>query len=96
MKLRLPGLREKKTFRLFIGDAGDEPPAAGTPEDAWFGSLRAALSAADRLDDRWKSLAWVIEYQDQPSFGGIPVVRDIVHMRYGVRVDDATSGSSGD
>jgi hypothetical protein len=92
MKLRLPGLREKKTFRLFMADAADADDA---PPDEWFGSLRAALRAADRLDERWKSQAWIIEYQDQPSFGGIPVVRDVVHMRYGARVEQPGAESPG-
>jgi hypothetical protein len=89
MRLRLPRPRGKETFRLFLADAEDAPP------DRWFGSLKAALRAADRLDDRWKNLAWIIEYQDQPSFGGIPVVRDVVHMRYGVRVHQPEDESPG-
>jgi hypothetical protein len=90
MKLPLPGRGKKKPFRLFIVEAEDAPPAAAdAPPDRWFGSLAAALRAADRLDEPWKSQAWIIEYADQPSFGGIPVVRDVVHMRNGVRVDDA-------
>ena len=89
MKLRLPRPREEKPFRLFIADAEDAPP------DRWFGSLRPALRAADRLDERWKSLAWIIEYQGQPSFGGIPVVRDVVHMRYGMRVEQPETESTG-
>jgi hypothetical protein len=83
MKFHLPGHGRKKPFRLFIADAQDGPP------DRWFGSLAAALRAADRLDQPWKSRAWIIEYADQPSFGGIPVVRDVVHMRDGARVEGA-------
>jgi hypothetical protein len=89
MKVRLPRLRGKKTFRLFMADAEDAPP------DVWFSSLHAALRAADRLDERWKGLAWIIEYEDQASFGGIPVVRDVVHMRYGVRVAQPEAGPPG-
>ena len=82
MKFRLPQLQKEKRFRLFIVDGEDAPP------DRWFGSLEAALRAAARLDEPWKSRAWIIEYGGQPSFGGIPVVRDVVHMRDGERVDD--------
>ena len=89
MKVRLPKLRGEKPFRLFVAGAEDAPP------DEWFGSLRAALRAADRLDERWRSLAWIIEYQGQPSFGGIPVVRDVVHMRDGVRVEHPDAESQG-
>ena len=89
MKLHLPGLGKRKSFRLFVTDAEDAPP------DRWFASLTEALRAAERLDEPWKSRAWIIEYQDQPSFGGIPVVRDVVHMRDGVRAEDAETGASG-
>ena len=78
MKLRLP--RRRKPFRLFVAGAENAPP------DRWFASLEAALQAAEALDERWRSLAWIIEYQEQPSFGGIPVVRDVVHLRDGERV----------
>jgi len=87
-------MRRRKPFRLFIGDAGDAPPAADTPPDAWFATLAAALRAAGRLDERWRSRAWIIEYADQPSFGGIPVVRDVVHLRDGVLVEPADAGES--
>jgi hypothetical protein len=90
MKLPLPGLSRKKPFRLFIVETEDAPPAADAPPDQWFSSLSTALRGADRLDALWKAQAWIIEYADQPSFGGIPVVRDVVHMRNGVRVDDAS------
>jgi hypothetical protein len=89
VKLRLPRLRGKQTFRLFFADADDAPP------ERWFGSLRDALRAAERLDERWRAFAWIIEYQDQPSFGGIPVVRDVVHMRYGARVEQPEATGSG-
>jgi hypothetical protein len=85
VKLRLPGLTRKKPFRLFVAEAEDDAPGA-VPPDRWFGSLDAALRAAAALDEPWKSRAWVIEYADQPSFGGIPVVRDVVHLRDGERV----------
>ena len=93
MKLRLPGLGKKKeSFRLFVAEADEEAgpgPAAGAPPDRWFGSLNAALRAAAALDEPWRSRAWIIEYADQPSFGGIPVVRDVVHLGDGERVEDA-------
>jgi hypothetical protein len=89
MRVRLPRLQRKKRFRLFVADADDAPP------DRWFGSLAAALRAADGLDERWRSLAWIIEYEDQSSFGGIPVVRDVVHMRNGVRTGVAEAGPTG-
>jgi len=94
MKLRLPGLQRRRPFRLFIADAGGAPPGPDVPPDRWFGSLDAALRAAARLDERWRSRAWIIEYADQPSFGGIPVVRDVVHMREGVPVAEDAAGSS--
>ena len=70
-----------RPFRLFV-TADDGPP------DRWFASLRAALRAAGNLDERWRSAAWIIEYRGGPRLGGIPVVRDVVHMRDGERVDD--------
>jgi hypothetical protein len=85
MKFRLPRLQKEKRFRLFVADA------EGAPPDQWSGSLDAALRAAARLDEPWRSRAWIIEYGGQPTFGGIPVVRDVVHMRDGERVDDAES-----
>jgi hypothetical protein len=89
MKLRLPHLRGERPFRLFVADAEDAPP------DRWFGSLGTALRAAARLDERWRAHAWIIEYGGQPSFGGIPVVRDVVHMRDGVPVTDAEAAPPG-
>ena len=83
MKLRLPHRRREGGFRLFV--AGVE----GGPPDRWLSSLAAALRAADDLGEPWRGHAWIIEYADQPSFGGIPVVRDVVHLRDGVRVTDA-------
>ncbi|MGE5229245.1 MAG: hypothetical protein ACM3MJ_05950 [Deltaproteobacteria bacterium] len=83
MRIRLPRLQRDKRFRLFIADAADAPP------DRWFGSLKAALRAFDQSDARWKHLAWIIEYQEEPRFGGIPVARDVVHMRYGELAGDA-------
>jgi hypothetical protein len=88
MKLRLPWPRREGRFRLFVA------AAEGAPPDRWFGSLKAALRAADQVDQRWRSLTWIIEYRDGPRLGGIPVVRDVVHMRDGVRVDDPVEESS--
>ena len=51
MKFRLPQLQKEKRFRLFVADTEDAPP------DRWFGSLDAALRAAARLDEPWKSRA---------------------------------------
>lgn len=87
MGLRLPKLGREKRFRLFVADVADAPP------DVWFGSLKAALRAYDRLDGCWKGHAWIIEYGEQPRFGGIPVVRDIVHLRNGERTGDSSSES---
>jgi hypothetical protein len=86
MKLRIPRLREERRYRLFIADAEDAPP------DRWFGSLKAALRAFAELEEPVKRLAWIIEYQEEPRFGGIPLARDIVHMRYGERTEDSEAG----
>ena len=90
MRIRLPRLQRDKRFRLFIADADDAPP------DRWFGSLKAALRAFDQLDERWKRHAWIIEYQEEPRFGGIPVARDVVHVRHGELTGDAGPDPSGD
>jgi hypothetical protein len=84
MALRLPRKRHKGAFRLFIV-AGDTDEA---PDDRWFRSLSEALRAFDGLEDRWRSRAWIIEYHDQPTYGGITVVRNAVHMRDGQRTGD--------
>ena len=76
-------LDRKKTFRLFV-----ETHVGDGPEDRWYRSLKAALRGFDALDDDWKPGAWIIEYREQPHFGGIPVVRNVVHMRYGERVEE--------
>jgi hypothetical protein len=89
MKLRLPRLGKSRPFRLFVVNGDDAPP------DRWFGSLAGALRAADRLDEPWRRRAWIIEYEDQPSFGGIPVVRDVVHMRDGERTGAAETREYG-
>jgi len=88
MPIRLPRPKRRRPFRLFVTGSEGDPP------DQWFGSLNAALRAADRLDEHWKSTAWIIEYHGDPTFGGIPVVRDVVHMRDGVRVEDSGTGPS--
>jgi hypothetical protein len=77
MGFRLPGLKREKRFRLFVADVPD------APADTWHGSLKAAVRAFDKLDPDWKDHAWIIEYGEQPRFGGIPVVRDVVHLRNG-------------
>jgi hypothetical protein len=71
--------RRDPTIRLFVDAAGrdDEPP------DRWFRALRDALRAFDALEERWKPFAWIIEYRDQDFVGGIPTVRNIVHLSYG-------------
>jgi hypothetical protein len=86
MRIRLPRKKADKRFRLFIADAEDAPP------DHWYSSLKAALRAFDDLEERWKRLAWIIEYQEEPSLGGIPLARDVVHLRYGVRTEDSQAG----
>jgi len=74
----LPTLRRQPPFRPFVAsESGGEPP------DRWFRSLRAALRAFDRLDARWKPRAWIIEYREQDVIGGIPTVRNVVHLSYG-------------
>lgn len=89
MRIHRPRLKRMKRFRLFVADAENAPP------DGWHRSLKAALRAFDRLDGRWKSHAWIIEYQDEPSFGGIPLARDVVHMRDGVPTDAGRAGHGG-
>jgi hypothetical protein len=86
MRIKLPRLKGEERFRLFIADAEDAPP------DRRYSSLKAALRAFDGLDERWKRLAWIIEYQEEPSLGGIPLARDVVHVRYGVRTEDPQAG----
>lgn len=83
MALRLPRLRRKADIRLFV----DAPDAQGAPEDRWFGSLPDALRAFEAMEERWKPSAWIIEYHDQPTYGGISVVRNVVHLREGRRTD---------
>ena len=87
MKFKLPHKKADKRFRLFIADAEDAPP------DHRYSSLKAALRALDDQDERWQRLAWIIEYQEEPSLGGIPLARDIVHVRYGVRTEYPQAGS---
>jgi hypothetical protein len=83
-------LRRQRNFRLFVDSgSGDGPP------DRWFGSLRAALRAFSTLDEWWKQHAWIIEYNDQQMVGGIPTVRNVVHLRYGELEDDATKSEAG-
>jgi hypothetical protein len=83
MALRFPRKRHKGDFRLFI--VADDAEEA--PDDRWFRSLPDALRAFDGLQERWRSRAWIIEYHDQPTFGGISVVRNAVHMRDGQRTE---------
>jgi hypothetical protein len=88
VKLHLPRLKREKSFRLFAGGVED------APRDRWFGTLDAALRAAERTKEPLRSHLWIIEYRGQPQFGGIPVVRDVVHMRDGERVE-STDGPAG-
>lgn len=79
--MRFPRPSRQRNFRLFVDSgSGDEPP------DRWFGSLSAALRAFRRLDERWQPSAWIIEYHDQHVIGGIPTVRNVVHVRRGERI----------
>ena len=83
--MRLPLPRRTRPFRLFIvSDAPDTPP------DRWFRSLNAALRAFNALRDDWKSSAWIIEYRDQPTIGGISLVRNVIHVERGQRMADET------
>jgi hypothetical protein len=81
MSLRLRGTRN---FRLFV-DSG----RADEPADRWFQSLDAALRAFRALDAEWRRFAWIIEYQDQETIGGIPLVRNVVHVRGGQQTHEA-------
>jgi len=76
-------LRRGKPFRLFVDSSFDDHPL-----DRWFRSLPGALRGFRALDDQWKPRAWIIEYHDQEIVGGIPTVRNVVHMRNGRRVDE--------
>jgi hypothetical protein len=76
--------KQKNRVRLFV-EAGSEDGQY----DREFGSLSAAFRAFDGLDEDAKPSAWIIEYREQAAFGGIPVVRNVVHMRHGQRVDEA-------
>lgn len=87
--MHLPGLNRHRNFRLFVDSGSDDEP-----NDHWFVSLTAALSAFRKLDDRWKPYAWIIEYHDQHVIGGIPTVRNVVHLRRGKRVEHSTHGLS--
>jgi hypothetical protein len=81
--MRRPLLRRTGPFRLFVvSDAPDTPP------DRWFRSLNAALRAFNALPDDWRSSAWIIEYRDQPTIGGISLVRNVTHVERGQRVVD--------
>ena len=88
--MRLPLLHRQRNFRLFV-DSGSE----GEPGDRWFSSRRAALHAFGALDDRWKPYAWIIEYHDQHVIGGIPTVRNVVHMKRGEQVREPSTDSTG-
>jgi hypothetical protein len=90
MALRFPRLRHKGNIRLFVVAADPD----GAPGDRWFRSLPDALRAFDRLEEQWKPRAWIIEYHDQPTYGGISVVRNVVHMRDGRRTNGEPPPSS--
>ena len=88
MRIRLPRSRQKSNFRLFVAEG------EATPPDRWSHSLRAALRDFERLDDRWKPHAWIIEYHEEPTFGGIPLARNVVHLRAGRPADDSDDGAT--
>jgi hypothetical protein len=83
--MRLPWLKQQQNFRLFVGSN-----AEGGPPDDWFGSLNAALRAFNRLEEHWKPYAWIIEYHDEPMIGGIHVSRNVIHLKHGQRVNEAS------
>jgi hypothetical protein len=74
----LRALRAAKRFRLFVV-AHDK----NAPPDRWFRSRKGAMRAFNALDERWKSSAWLIEYRDQPTIGGISLVRNVIHIERG-------------
>jgi hypothetical protein len=82
-KPRLPALGRRRNVRLFVDSGSPEEPP-----DRWFASPDAALRAFDALADEWKPYAWIIEYRDQATVGGIPLVRNVVHMERGRRTGD--------
>jgi hypothetical protein len=83
--MRFLRIRRDKRFRLFVASDAQSAPA-----DRWFRSLNAALRAFNALDGAWKSDAWIIEYRDQPTIGGIGLVRNVVHVKHGERIEDAS------
>jgi hypothetical protein len=87
--MHLPRPNRQRNLRLFV-DSG----SSDEPDDRWFASLTAALSGFRRLDDRWKPYAWIIEYHEQHVIGGIPTVRNVVHLRRGKRIERATHNQS--
>jgi len=80
--MHLPRLKRQRNLRLFVDSGSDDEP-----DDRWFASLTAALSGFRELDDRWKPYAWIIEYHNQHVIGGIPTVRNVVHLRRGERLE---------
>jgi hypothetical protein len=76
--------RRTRNFRLFVDSGRTDEPA-----DSWFQSLDAALQAFRTLDAEWKRFAWIIEYHDQETIGGIPVVRNVVHVKDGRQTHEA-------
>ena len=76
-------LSAAKRFRLFVvADDKDAPP------DRWFRSRKHAMRTFNALDERWKRSAWLVEYRDQPTIGGISLVRNVVHIERGQPVVD--------
>jgi hypothetical protein len=75
--------KRPQNFRLFISSHSEnEPP------DRWFGSLKAALRAFNRLEEDLKPYAWIIEYHDAPMVGGIQVSRNVIHIKHGQRISE--------
>jgi hypothetical protein len=83
--------RRERNFRLFVDSASERELA-----DRWFASLEASLRAFERLDGHWKPHAWIIEYHDQQVVGGIPTVRNVVHMKQGKRTGDEAHAAERD
>jgi hypothetical protein len=73
-----------RNFRLFVDSSSENAPS-----DCWFVSLDATLQAFSALAEEWWPFAWIIEYRDQQVIGGIPTVRNVVHLKCGQQINDA-------